>query len=212
MGVRDTVMAGIAKQLGHPTGLRGRLVGAALNRANRQLVRSAAHALTPLEASSVADVGFGGGAGLQFLLDTAGRSGRVHGVEVSETMLSQAARRFRRDIATGRLSLHSGSLTQLPFADGTLHGAITVNTIYFVADLETAFREFARVMDSRGRLVIGLADPDEMAGLPFTAHGFRLRPVADVIDMLCGTGFTVEHRRTNESANAPHLLIADLQP
>jgi ubiquinone/menaquinone biosynthesis C-methylase UbiE len=136
-------MAGIAKQLGHPSGLRGRLVGAALNRGNRRLVNAAAQALQPDEASAVADVGFGGGVGLKFLLDSVGPSGSVHGVEVSETMLSQAAGRYRGDIASGRLSLHSGSMTQLPFADGALDGAITVNTIYFVAALDPAFRETA---------------------------------------------------------------------
>jgi arsenite methyltransferase len=208
MGVRDVVMAGIAKQLGHPSGLRGRLVGAALNRGNRRLVSAAARALQCGEVSAVADVGFGGGVGLKLLLDSVGPSGKVHGVEVSETMLSQAAERYRRDIATGRLSLHSGSMTQLPFADGALDGAITVNTIYFVAELDEAFRELARVINSRGRLVIGLADPDVMAKLPFTGHGFHLRPVPDVIGRLRSTGLTVEHRQISEDADAPHLLIA----
>jgi arsenite methyltransferase len=208
MGVRDAVMAGVAKQLGHPTGLRGRLVGAALNRGNRRFVTAAARALQLDEASAVADIGFGGGVGLKFLLDSVGPSGTVHGVEVSETMLSQAAGRYRRDIATGRLSLHFGSMTQLPFADGALDGAITVNTIYFVTDLEEAFRELARVINSKGRLVIGLADPDVLAKLPFTGHGFHLRPVPEVLDRLRSTGLTVEHRQISNDADAPHLLIA----
>ncbi|OBH77265.1 SAM-dependent methyltransferase [Mycobacterium scrofulaceum] len=208
MGVRDAVMAGVARQLGHPSGLRGRLVGAALNRGNRALVSAAARALHARGASAVADVGFGGAVGLKLLLDSVGPSGSVHGVEVSETMLSQAARRYRRDIATGRLSLHSGSMTQLPFPDGALDGAMTVNTIYFVAELDRAFAELARVINSRGRLAIGLADPEVMAKLPFTGHGFHLRPVADVADTLRSTGLTVEHRQISERANAPHLLIA----
>ncbi|OBK23615.1 class I SAM-dependent methyltransferase [Mycobacterium asiaticum] len=208
MGVRDAVMAGIAKQLGHPSGLRGRLVGAALNRGNRRLVSAAARALQPDAAAALADVGFGGGVGLKFLLDSVGPAGSVHGVEVSETMLSQAAARYRREIATGRLSLHSGSMTQLPLDDGALDGVITVNTIYFVAELDAAFRELARVLNSRGRLVIGLADPDVMAKLPFTGHGFQLRPVTDVIDTLRSTGLAVEHRQISDDVNAPHLLIA----
>ncbi|WP_435825358.1 methyltransferase domain-containing protein [Mycobacterium simiae] len=201
-------MAGVAKQLGHPSGLRGRLVGAALNRGNRRLIQSAAQALQPEKASAVVDVGFGGGVGLKFLLDRVGPAGSVHGIEVSETMLSQAAGRYRPDIENGRLSLHSASMTQLPFADKALDGVMTVNTIYFVAELDRAFRELARVINSRGRLVIGLADPNVMAKLPFTGHGFQLRPVPDVIDMLRSTGLPVEHRRISDDANAPHLLFA----
>jgi hypothetical protein len=64
------------------------------------------------------------------------------------------------------------------------------------------------VINSRGRLVIGLADPNVMAKLPFTGHGFHLRPVPEVIDTLRSTGLTVEHRQISEDANAPHLLIA----
>ena len=163
MNVRDAVMAGIAKQLGHPSGLRGRFVGVALNRGNRRFVNAAAQALEPRETDEVADVGFGGGVGLKFLLARAGRSGRVHGVEISDTMLAAAARRYRRDIADGRLTLHEGSLTQLPFADGQLSGVITVNTIYFVPELDRACAELVRVVNTSGRIVIGLVDPDAMA-------------------------------------------------
>jgi arsenite methyltransferase len=53
-------------------------------------------------------------------------SGRVHGIEVSTTMLSRAARHFRGEIADGRLTLHAASLTDLPLPNASLDGAITV--------------------------------------------------------------------------------------
>ena len=205
-------MAGIARQLGHPSGLRGRLVGVALNRGNRGFVSAAVQALQPDPAAVVADVGFGGGVGLKFLLDGIGHSGRVHGVELSETMLSNAARRYRREIKAGRLALHDGSLTELPFADGALDGVLTVNTIYFVAELDRAFTELARVVGSSGRIVVGVADPEVMKRMPFTGHGFQLRPVSEVVDTLRGAGLAVEHRRVSQSDDAPHLLIATPTP
>ena len=212
MAIRGAIMAGIAKQLGHPSGVRGRVVGVVLNRGNRRFVRAAVQALQPDAAAVVADVGFGGGVGLKLLLDSVGPSSRVHGVEISETMLSQAARQYRRDIAAGRLALHTGSLTQLPFADGALNGVLTVNTIYFIAELDGAFTELARVVGSSGRIVVGVADPDAMARMPFTGHGFHLRPVPEVIDTLRGAGLAVEHRRISSRDDAPHLLIATPTP
>jgi SAM-dependent methyltransferase len=212
MAVRGAIMAGIAKQLGHPRGVRGRLVGVALNRGNRSFVSAAVQALQPEVAAEVADIGFGGGVGLKLLLDGVGPAGRVHGVEVSDTMLSQAARRYRRDIATGRLTLHTGSLTQLPFSDGTLNGILTVNTVYFIPELHEAFSELARVVASSGRIVVGVADPVVMAGMPFTGYGFHLRPVPEVIDTLRGAGLAVEHRRISQGDDAPHLLIATPTP
>ena len=207
MAARGALMAGIAKQLGHPRGVGGRMVGLALNRGNRGFVTAAVQALQADDDAVVADVGFGGGVGLKLLLDSVGRSGRVHGVEVSDTMLKQAAKQYRRDVEAGRLVLHNGSLTGLPFADGTLNGVVTVNTIYFVAELQEAFAELARVTAPSGRIVVGVADPDTMAKLPFTGHGFRLRPIAEVVNALQSAGLTVQDRRVNAANGAPHLLI-----
>ena len=207
MNVRDAITASIARQLGHPRGLRGRLVGLALNLSNRRFVNAAVQALQPQEADEVVDVGFGGGIGLTFLLARVGQSGLVHGVEISDTMLAAAASRYRRDIAAGRLALHEGSMTRLPFADRQLSGVVSVNTIYFVPQLDRAFAEFARVVKSSGRIVIGLADPAAMAKMPPTKHGFRLRPVLEVIETLRAAGLTVEHRRIDQGFPAFHLLI-----
>ncbi len=205
-------MAAIAKQLGHPRGVGGRIVGLALNRGNRGFVRAAVQALHAGNDDMVADVGFGGGVGLKLLLDSVTGSGCVHGVEVSDMMLERAARRYRREVAAGRLELHHGSLTRLPFADGALNGVLTVNTVYFVAELHEACTELARVTADWGRIVVGVADPETMAKLPFTGHGFRLRPIAEVIDALQSAGLTVQHRRINAADGAPHLLIGTPAP
>jgi hypothetical protein len=36
--------------------------------------------------------------------------------------------------------------------------------------------------------VIGIGDPDEMARLPFTPHGFIIRPVGEIAAALQGSG------------------------
>jgi arsenite methyltransferase len=59
-----------------------------------------------------------------------------------------------------------------------------------------------------GRAVVGLADPDVMAKMPFTRQGFQLRPVPEVIHTLRGAGLAVEHRRVSQGDDSPHLLIA----
>lgn len=205
-------MAGIAKQLGHPSGLRGRFVGMLLNRGNRALVSEAVRALQLPPSAEVADVGFGGGVGLRFLLDRVGEAGVVHGVEISETMLARARHRFRRDIGAGRLTLRQGSLVKLPFDDGQLSGLITVNTIYFVTELDRVFAELARVVNRSGRIVIGLADPDAMAKLPTSSHGFHLRPVPEVVERLRRAGLAVDHRPIDRSTLPAHLLICSPGP
>ena len=48
-----------------------------------------------------------------------------------------------------------------------------------------------------------------MASLPFTAYGFRLRPVAEVADLLANSGLAhIREERVGGGKRAYHLLIA----
>jgi ubiquinone/menaquinone biosynthesis C-methylase UbiE len=130
-------------------------------------------------------------------------------VEIAEDMLGRARARFATQIAAGSLKLVNGSLAALPLEDEVLDAAITVNTLYFVDDLDAACTELARVLRLGGRAVLGIGDPDAMARLPFTAYGFRLRPISEVVAALRKTGFDeVEQRRLDHAAVPHHLLIA----
>ncbi|WP_020669605.1 methyltransferase domain-containing protein [Amycolatopsis nigrescens] len=206
MTLKDSLVAGLAKQLGHPRGVRGKLVGRMLNRANNAPVAGAVEALELRAGETAADIGFGGGLGLSLLLGRVGPAGAVHGVEVSETMFDGAVKRFGRD---ERVRLHRGSITELPLADASLDALITCNTLYFVAEPAVAFAELARVLRPGGRAVVGIGDPAAMAEMPFTPHGFRLRPVSEVVGLLGAAGLEVrEDRRIGRSERAFHLLIA----
>ena len=178
-----------------------------LNRANRAAVTAAVEALALAPGEVAADIGFGGGLSLALLLDRVGPAGRVHGLDVSRVMLDRARRKHRRPVADGRLVLHEASMTDLPLVDASVDAAMTVNTIYFVPD--EVFTELARVLSPAGRLVLGFGDPMAMAREPVTAHGFRIRPVAEVQPALTAAGLTlVDHRRVGSGPDAFHLLVA----
>ncbi|WP_425302646.1 class I SAM-dependent methyltransferase [Nocardia wallacei] len=202
------VLSTVAGQLGNPHGVLGKGVAAMLNRGNRPVIEAAVAAAEVGSGSAAADIGFGGGVGLSLLLERVGANGTVHGVEISPDMLARAKSRFSADIGTGRLRALEGSLTDLPLADASLDAAITVNTVYFVTELDRACAELARVLRPEGRLVVGIGDPAAMARMPFTAYGFRLRPVPELIDALERAGFTVEDRPLGNGPIPAHLLVA----
>jgi ubiquinone/menaquinone biosynthesis C-methylase UbiE len=158
-----------------------------------------------------ADIGFGGGVGLELLLAQVLPGGHVVGVDVSDTMVAQARRRFAAELAAGSLTVQQGSITDLAQPDASLDGVITVNTVYFVADLRAAFSEIARVLRPNRRLAVGLGDPDHMASLPFTAFEFRVRPLAEVVAAVSEAGLTVVDRRRGGSGggSAYHCLVAE---
>jgi arsenite methyltransferase len=67
----------------------------------------------------------------------------------------------------------------------------------------------ARVIGAAGTLVIGLGDPDAMASMAVTSHGFRLRPIAEVLDGIGRAGLNVTgHEWVGDDDGAFHLLAA----
>jgi hypothetical protein len=148
--MRDRLRRGLARQLGGPEGLPGRLVVRQLNRRNRPSVTAAVEAAALSAGEVAADVGFGGGVGLPMLLDAVGPAGHVHGVEMSRTALTRAER-LHRDAIDG--------------------------------------------------------DPDVMAAVPVTAHGFRLRPVEEVTERMTAAGLDVRRGRLEHGPWVFHLLV-----
>jgi ubiquinone/menaquinone biosynthesis C-methylase UbiE len=211
MGIRERLQAGLARQLGRPSGPVGRAVIARrLNKINRATVTAAVDVLDLRPGEAAADIGFGGGVGLGVLLDRLGLAGKVHGVDISPDMITRAARQFRRE--RRRLELHQGSITDLPLADASIDAAICINIIYFVADPDRAFAELARVLRPAGRIVLGVFDPVAMADLPFTRFGFRIRPVEELTAGLAAAGLPVaDHRRLGPPDRTYHLLVARRQ-
>jgi SAM-dependent methyltransferase len=212
MSLADRALSGLAGQLGQPTGFAGRVVGRILNRGNRSVVIAAVEAADVTAPESVvADIGFGGGVGLDLMLRRAGAAGSVHGVEMSETMLAEARHRFSDDIAAGRLHLHEARMECLPIPDASLDAIISTNTVYFVEDLAAALRELVRVLRPTGRLVLGVGDPEQMSKMPFTSHGFRLRPIEEIIALAREAGFAhVDDQRVGDGRRAFHLLVCTM--
>jgi arsenite methyltransferase len=205
--LRERLLSAVAGQLGSPHGILSPFVARALNKGNERAIVAAVEAAAAGRGGIAADVGFGGGVGLQLLLEAVGDDGVVQGIEIADDMLRRARSRFAGDVRSGRLRLSSGSLTELPLGDASVDALVTVNTVYFITELDPACAELARVLRPGGRAVIGIGDPDVMAKLPFTQHGFTIRPVGEVVAALQKSGLEVTHRRIDEKPMPRYLIV-----
>jgi len=202
--IRDRLLSTVAGQLGRPHGIFSPFVARALNRGNEKVIAAAVDAAKIERGGVAADIGFGGGVGLQLLLDRIGDDGVVHGIEIADDMLHRAKSKFGSD---SRLRLSRGSLTELPLDDGSVDALITVNTVYFISELDAACAELARVLRPGGRAVIGIGDPEVMAQLSFTPHGFTIRPAGEIAAALQNSGLQVEQHRIDEKPMPRYLFI-----
>jgi arsenite methyltransferase len=168
--LRQKLLSTVAGQLGRPHGFLGPLVARALNRGNARAIAAAVDAAGVPRGGVAADIGFGGGLGLQLLLD-------------------------------------HGSLTALPLDDSSIDAVITLNTVYFISELEAACAELARLLRPGGRAVVGIGDPEVMGRAPVTSYGFTLRPVAEIVAALEQSGLTVEHHRLDDKPMPRYTIV-----
>lgn len=203
--IPNVVLRTLGRQLGGPSGPLGSLVARMLNKGNGPDIAAAVEALDLTGSEEVADIGFGGGLGLELLLDQTRDGGRVHGVEPSPDMLTRARKAHHEEVAAGRLALHEAGMESLPIADGALDGWISLNTVYFIEDLPPAFAELRRVLAPSGRGVLGIADPGWMAQQALTKYNFTVRPVTAIVTALTAAGLSVEQR--TRQGSAPFRLL-----
>src|SRR3954447_9450604 len=142
--LRSRTITLLGPQLGFQQGPMGWVAAPALNRLHRQVIAAAAAALRVRAGERAADIGYGGGLGLELLLDAVGPTGTVHGVEISDLTIRPARLQFRGAIRQDWLRLHQARVTDLPLPDGSLDALMTVNTIHHFDDLAAAFASVAR--------------------------------------------------------------------
>jgi ubiquinone/menaquinone biosynthesis C-methylase UbiE len=114
----------------------------------RQLVRDA---LGAVPGERILDVGCGPGFYVAELAEQVGPEGAVVGIDGSPQMLAAAARRSggRENVA-----FHEADATSLPVDDRSFDGAVCVQVLEYVDDVDTALAELYRVLRPGGRAVI----------------------------------------------------------
>src|ERR1700757_5215180 len=136
----------MASQLRRPSGWFGsQVLTRVLDLANARITDTAIELLQIQPEHHVLEIGFGGGHGLAKLAQLA-HNGKIWGVDFSEDVIRQARRRFRRQIAKGRLIVERGDVPRLSYDGESFDRVLTVNTIYFWPDTLQGLREIRRVL------------------------------------------------------------------
>ncbi len=175
----------IARQLSRPSGWFAPVIGFLMKRTNQQLNHFALEHLAAGPQDRVLEVGFGSMT-MPKLVTTAAF---VTGVDRSADVIGAARAKYAKAIRAGRADFREGVIEHLPLGDASCTKALTVNTIYFWKSLEAGFTELARVLEQRGRLVVGFAPKSWMETQDFPANIFTPRTPGEVTDALRAAGF-----------------------
>jgi ubiquinone/menaquinone biosynthesis C-methylase UbiE len=147
----ESSRGGWRAQFARPRGWAGRLAGHLMAWKNNEQNRFAVEILDPRPDDSVLEVGFGSGRSLRAIAE---RAKLVVGIDHSEVMLVQAARRNKDLITAGLMQLEQGSVDALPFTYASFDKVLAVNCFHLWPNQELDLFEVQRVMKPGGRIVI----------------------------------------------------------
>ncbi len=99
----------------------------------------------------VLDIGSGPGHQAMEMSPMVGLSGKVDGVDMSDSMLKIARARCE-DVSN--VEFHEADAVNLPFDDGTFDAVMSSMVFEYLPDVPGALREVFRVLKSRGRVAI----------------------------------------------------------
>jgi len=201
----------MAAQMRKPSGWFGSVIlRRLLNRMNMAVVESTISRMGLEPHHHILEIGFGGGAALA-LVSKELITGVVTGVDFSPEMVREAERRFRTEIASGRLRVQLGDIAALPFASATFDRVFTINTIYFWRDTVQGFGEIRRVLKPGGQAVVALRSRENMERVSFTQHGFRLFSPSEVPPFMQQAGFTnVKLTHERQGTRTDEVLVSGI--
>jgi SAM-dependent methyltransferase len=153
--LKQKLIKRVRAQFGRPTGLPGRMAGwvMAHRSSNRRRNAWAVSLLDVQRNDRVLEIGFGPGVAIRELARLAA-DGYVCGLDHSEVMLRQAARRNAEGVRRGQVELRLGCVERLPAFEAPFDKILAVNALQFWDQPVEPLGELRRVLRSGGRIAV----------------------------------------------------------
>ena len=175
MGLRERLV----RQFGDPSGALGKVVGFIMSHrlSNLERISWAVSLLNVRPTDCVLEIGYGPGIAIQ-ILGRLATEGFVYGVDRSQLMFEQAARRNKKLTGAGRVGLMVASASRLPSFDRRIDKVLDINSFQFWDDQVAVLAEIRERLSSGGIIAIahqprshGATEQDTMkAGQRISGH------------------------------------------
>jgi ubiquinone/menaquinone biosynthesis C-methylase UbiE len=186
-------MPDLLDQYKHPTGHRGRVVAALMNKGHEALTLWGLTHVNIEPDYVILDVGCGGGKTISRLAQKA-PLGKVFGIDYSADMVAYSRKVNKKLIAENRAEIREGSVEKTGFPDNFFDLVTAIETYYFWPSLPNALREIKRVLKYGGRLLLvnemvkdGVYDVENAEIIEKTQ--VRLVPLEEIRNILQSVGF-----------------------
>jgi SAM-dependent methyltransferase len=181
---------------GWPRGRVGWLVGHVMALKNGAMNRAALDHLDLQAGDRVLEIGYGPGKTLRQVARRLER-GFAAGLDHSEVMARQAARRCRRLIRQGRVEIKCGGVSEIPYAEASFDKVFAVNSFQFWPSPVDDLTEVRRVLRPGGRLVLTIRAAERPLRFDLARASGGLSRVERARQAMAAAGFAdiAVHRR-----------------
>lgn len=183
----------VGAQTRKPNGLLGRWMGLLMNWRHRPLSKWTIELMKIQPDDFVLDIGCGGGMAIKEITKIA-TNGFVAGVDYSETMVKQALKHNAAAVCATRVEIKNGSISNLPFKDGTFDKAYAIESFNFWPDPVAGLKEVHRILKPSGLIAIATGWSKEIPNQrKYAAMArkmrFSLYSGEEMVEMLTVAGF-----------------------
>ena len=175
-----------------PEGFLGKMMVSGMNGGHAKLADWGMDHLDGIDASSIAELGCGGGRNTAELLKRY-PNGKVSALDYSPLSVEKTKEYNKDMIASGRCTVIQGNVAELPFDDESFELATAFETVYFWPGLEHCFSEVCRVLKPGGKFMIcNESDGTDETSLKYEKiiEGMKCYTVDELTSALKTAGFT----------------------
>lgn len=133
---------------------------------------------------TVLEIGYGTGHALAWLARAVGPTGKVHGIDLSDGMMSVAERLLRHKGIAGCVELRTGDATDLPYAPESMDAVFMSFTLelFDTSEIPAVLAETRRVLKTGGRIVVVGMSKEGEHGVVYEAYEWTHRHFPNFVD------------------------------
>ncbi|MGB5894560.1 MAG: methyltransferase domain-containing protein [Ignavibacteriaceae bacterium] len=199
-----------SKQARKPTGLFGRFIMSTIFDKGNEDLNSFVYELMSVQPDDqILEIGYGTGKLINKMVQQI-NSGCIVGVDFSDTMISIAKKKNRKNVDKGKVKLLGGNFDEMKFENEYFTKVCSVNTLYFWPNPEHTARKITNILKPKGKLVLAFEDIEQLEQRNLSSDIFHLYSKDAVQDLLIAAGFSsdirVESKKRGDSVL--HCVVA----
>ena len=198
------------EQARKPAGLFGRFVMSIIFDQGNAFLNGFVNELMSVQIDDrIIEIGFGTGK-LIYKMAQKIETGLIEGVDFSNTMVSIAQKRNKKNIANGKVTIIEGNFDEIPYGKDKFTKACSINTLYFWPKPEHTAKKIVDMLKPEGKLILGFEDVEQLKRRRLNKNVFHLYTKDEVQNLLINAGFsnTVSILSREKGKSVFHCAVA----